>query len=359
MSLDEIYRGGSVVLTDGGIETRLIYEFGCSLPEFAAFLALLEPRARTALSTIYRSYLAVAREFGIKMQLGTPTWRAHPECLARLGFGATGDVERVNAAAVAFLKELRDEVGLADSVAIAGVIGPRRDGYDPKAAPGAMEARDYHAVQAGILAGLGVDLLYAPTFASVGELRGVAAAMAATGLPYMLAPVIDAEARLLDGTKLAAAIAEIDAAVSPVPLRYLIGCVHPTRLSEAFAYDAASLEKVAPRIAGLKANASTLPPDQLDRLDHLDEGSAADFADDMVALRHAHGFGILGGCCGTSDRHIRALGGEARGRRRPLTQSQRMRPISGKRRASGAARPKQSSAPSSQSSRHFATGGAA
>jgi methionine synthase I (cobalamin-dependent) len=27
----------------------------------------------------------------------------------------------------------------------------------------------------------------------------------------------------------------------------------------------------------------------------------------MVALRRAHGFAILGGCCGTSDRHIRAL----------------------------------------------------
>jgi S-methylmethionine-dependent homocysteine/selenocysteine methylase len=307
MSLDTIYRDDAVVLTDGGIETRLIYEFGCELPEFASFLALYEPKARAALTAIYRSYLAVARDYGVAMQIGTPTWRAHPECLARLGFGAPGDVERVNAAAVDFLRGLRAVTGLADSIAIAGVVGPRRDGYDPTSAPGAAEAQDYHAVQAEILAGLGVDLLYAPTFASVGELRGVAAAMAATGLPYMLAPVIDAEARLLDGTKLAAAIAEIDAAVSPPPLRYLIGCVHPTRLSEAFACDGASLEAVAPRIAGLKANASTLPPDQLDRLDHLDEGSAADFAAGMVALRRAHGFAILVGCCGTSDRHIRAL----------------------------------------------------
>jgi S-methylmethionine-dependent homocysteine/selenocysteine methylase len=306
-SFAERYRGDSVVLTDGGIETRLIYEFGCELPEFASFLALFDDKARAALATIYRSYLAVAREFGVAMQIGTPSWRAHPDCLARLGFAAPGDVERVNAAAVNFLRDLRAETGLADSVAIAGVIGPRRDGYDPAAAPGPAEAQAYHASQAGVLAGLGVDLLYAPTFASVGELRGVAAAMAATGLPYMLAPVIDAEARLLDGTKLAAAIAEIDAAVRPAPLRYLIGCVHPTRLSEAFAHDAVSLEPVASRIAGLKANASTLPPDQLDKLDHLDEGSAAEFADGMVALRRAHGFAILSGCCGTSDRHIRAL----------------------------------------------------
>jgi S-methylmethionine-dependent homocysteine/selenocysteine methylase len=307
MSLDEIYRGDSVVLTDGGIETRLIYEFGCSLPEFASFLALFEPKARAALGAIYRSYLAVAREFGMRMQLGTPTWRAHPECLARLGFAAPGDVARVNAAAVGFLRALRDEAGLADRIYIAGDIGPRSDGYDPSQAPEAAEARDYHAVQAGILASLGVDLLYAPTFASRAELRGVAEAMAATGRPYMLGPVIDAEARLLDGTPLVALIAEIDDAVRPAPLRYLIACVHPMRLGAAWVHDASALAAVAPRIAGLKANASTLPPDQLDRLDHLDEGSAAEFADGMVALRHAHGFGILGGCCGTSDRHIRAL----------------------------------------------------
>ncbi len=131
--------------------------------------------------------------------------------------------------------------------------------------------------------------------------------MAATGRPYMLGPVIDAEARLLDGTPLAELIAEIDGAVHPAPLRYLIACVHPTRLGTAFVHDAAALAAVAPRIAGLKANASTLPPEELDRLDHLDEGSAAAFADGMMALRRAHGFAILGGCCGTSDRHIRAL----------------------------------------------------
>jgi S-methylmethionine-dependent homocysteine/selenocysteine methylase len=306
-SLEERCRTNSPMLTDGGIETRLIYEFGCELPEFASFLALYDPVRRAALAAIYESYLAVAGDFALPMQLGTPTWRAHPDCLARLGFAAPGDVERVNGDAVAFLNDLRAQAGLRDSAYIAGVIGPRRDGYDPTNAPDAAEAQDYHARQAEILAAQGVDLLYAPTFASRGELRGVAAAMAATGLPYALAPVIDTAARLLDGTKLAEAIAEIDGACRPAPLYYLIGCIHPTRLSAAFAREAAALAAVAPRIAGLKANASTLPPDQLDKLDHLDEGSAAAFADGMLALRHDHEFHILGGCCGTSDKHIRAL----------------------------------------------------
>src|SRR5260221_5038221 len=132
ISLAERYGGNAVILTDGGIETRLIYEFGCALPEFASFLALFEPKARAALETIYRSYLAIAREFALPMQLGTPSWRAHPECLARLGFAAPGDVARVNAAAVGFLRELRDEAGVPGHGPVARGDRARRDRNPPR-----------------------------------------------------------------------------------------------------------------------------------------------------------------------------------------------------------------------------------
>jgi S-methylmethionine-dependent homocysteine/selenocysteine methylase len=313
----ELCRSGAVLLTDGGIETRLIYEFGCALPDFASFLPLFRPAQRPALEAIYRSYLDVAKDSGLPMQLGTPTWRAHPDSLARLGFDRPGDLERVNRAAVEFLANLRAEAGLEDRVYLAGVIGPRRDGYDPAGAPGVEESRDYHAAQARVLAECGVDLLYAPTFAARAELHGVAAAMATTGLPYALAPVIDTAARLPDGTALADAIREIDAAVRPAPLHYLIGCVHPTRFEAAFAHAHPSLAPVAHRIAGLKANASTLPPDQLDKLDHLDAGAPVRFAEEMLALRRDHGLTVLGGCCGTSDKHIRAIAARLAAREAP------------------------------------------
>jgi len=303
----ELSRAHAVMLTDGGIETRLIYEFGCDLPDFASFLPLYRPAQRPALEAIYRSYLAVAQDFAGPMQLGTPTWRAHPDGLARAGFDRPGDLERVNRDAVAFLQALRTEAGLEDRVYLAGVIGPRRDGYDPAGAPGAADSRDYHARQAQVLAGCGVDLLYAPTFSSHAELHGVAAAMAATGLPYAVAPVIDAQARLLDGTPLADAIRAIDADVDPAPLHYLIGCVHPTRFAAAFSHADRLPASVAGRVVGIKANASTLPPDQLDKLDHLDSEAAGAFADDMLALRRDYKLSVLGGCCGTGDRHIRAI----------------------------------------------------
>ncbi|MBS0518257.1 MAG: homocysteine S-methyltransferase family protein [Proteobacteria bacterium] len=292
-----------VLLTDGGIETRLIYEFHRPLPDFASFLPLFTPDGRAVLATIYRSYMQIAVDYRLPMQVGTPTWRAHPEGLARQGFSAPDDIARVNGEAVAFLQDLRREVGAEDGVFIAGVVGPRRDGYDPDGAPDAMTAEAYHTPQARALAAAGVDLLYAPTFASTEELLGVARAFAATGSPYVLAPVIGADGRLPDGTPLGEAIERIDAGVSPRPLQFLIGCVHPTRLVEAAATPAWPRTS---RVAGLKANASSLPPEELDKLDHLEEGRPEIFADLMAALR-GRGLKVLGGCCGTSDAHIRAL----------------------------------------------------
>jgi S-methylmethionine-dependent homocysteine/selenocysteine methylase len=179
----EAVRQAPVMLADGGIETRLIYQDHLPLPDFASFLPLFDPAARPMLAALYCSYLAIAKDTGLPMQVGTPTWRAHPEGLARQGFTATDDLHRVNAAAVALLRDLRQASGLEGLVFIAGVIGPRRDGYDPASAPDAGEARDYHGPQAACLAGLGVDLLYAPTFASAAELRGVAAAMRRPACP--------------------------------------------------------------------------------------------------------------------------------------------------------------------------------
>jgi homocysteine S-methyltransferase len=292
-----------VLLTDGGIETRLIYEFRLPLPDFAAFLALFSAEGRAALGTIYRGYMEIAVDHDLPMQVGTPTWRAHPEGLARQGFSAADDLVRINGEAVEFLQGLRRELGAEDKVFIAGVIGPRHDGYDPDGAPDEAGAEAYHTAQTQALAAAGADLLYAPTFASAEELTGVARAFAATALPYALAPVIGPDGRLPDGTPLGEAVARIDADVSPRPLQFLIGCVHPTGFAAATATPA--WPKV-PRVLGLKANASTLPPEELDKLDHLEEGKPEAFAALMTGL-HARGFKILGGCCGTSDAHIRAL----------------------------------------------------
>jgi S-methylmethionine-dependent homocysteine/selenocysteine methylase len=303
MHIADRLKSAPVILTEGALVTRLIYEFHQPTPDFAAFVHLFDAGGRAALTAIYRSYMEIAAEYDLPMLVTTPTWRAHPEGLARQGFTAPGDLARVNGEAVAFLQDMRRDLGLEDKVIIAGVIGPRIDGYDPSGAPDATAAEAYHLPQARVLAGLGVDLLYAPTFASVEELLGVSRAFATTGLSYFVAPVIDAGGRLRDGTFLADAVTRIDADAGRPPLHFLIGCVHPTHFAEAAMTTAWPNSN---RVVGLQANASSLPPEELEKLRHLDEGEPEAFADLMADL-HARGLKVLGGCCGTGVEHIRAL----------------------------------------------------
>ena len=308
MNIETVFRSGATILTDGGIETRLIYEFNIDLPEFASYTALFDDQGRSALTEIYRGYLAIASEFQMPMLIGTPTWRAHPDCLRRLGFSKDDDLHRVNAEAVTFLQGLRRDTRTEALVHIAGVIGPRYDGYRAEDAPGLDEARDYHHHQAQVLAGLGVDLLYGPTFASHAEMAGVAHAMAETGLPYALAPVIDDHGRLLDGVPFTEAARLVDETADPKPLYYLAGCVHPSTFLSAIEAGEDRMQREIPsRLAGLKANASPLPPDRLDSLDHLAGDAPAVLAGEILAVRNRYRLRIVGGCCGTSDRHIRAV----------------------------------------------------
>jgi S-methylmethionine-dependent homocysteine/selenocysteine methylase len=303
MEFAERLKSEPVFLAEGAIGTRLIYEFKRETPDFAQFVHLFDPASRADMIEIFRSYMEIAAEYDLPMLVSAPTWRAHPEGLARQGFDAPGDLVRVNNDAVAMVQGLRRELGLEHNVYIAGVIGPRFDGYDPSGAPDAATAEAYHLPQARVLAAAGVDVLSARTFTSMGELLGIARAFAATGLPYVLAPVINADGHLRDGTPLDEAVARIDAEVSRPPLHFFIGCVHPAHVVAAA--DGMSWP-ISDRVHGLHGNASDLSHDQLDKLDHLDAGDSEDFADRMVEL-HGRGVKLLGGCCGTGVAHIRAV----------------------------------------------------
>jgi homocysteine S-methyltransferase len=63
-------------LTDGGIETTLIFHDGLELPHFAAFHLLRDAKGREALVRYYESYIAIAKAAGLGFVLESPTWRA-------------------------------------------------------------------------------------------------------------------------------------------------------------------------------------------------------------------------------------------------------------------------------------------
>ena len=55
---------GDPILTDGGIETTLIFHDGLELPHFASFMLLESTAGRAALIRYFESYVEVARKHG-------------------------------------------------------------------------------------------------------------------------------------------------------------------------------------------------------------------------------------------------------------------------------------------------------
>ena len=295
---------GLPVVTDGGLETDLIYHHGPDLPEFAAFVLVDDDRGRDLLTGYYQPYLDIARRAGAAVQLETPTWRANGDWGERLGYSPT-DLDRVNRDAVALLHRLRDRAGL-DRFLVSGCVGPRGDGYVAGDEVEPDEAAAYHAPQIEAFATAGADLVTALTLTGTGEAIGIVAAARAAGLPVAVSFTVEQDGRLPDGTPLAAAVTEVDAAGGPD--YFMVNCAHPTHIAPALGDAAAGAWRS--RIVGLRANASTLSHEELDAATELDEGDPAELATAHDGLRPQFpNLALLGGCCGTDARHVAALWG--------------------------------------------------
>jgi homocysteine S-methyltransferase len=303
---------GGWFLTDGGIETTLIYHEGIELPEFAAFVLLDSEAGRETLSRYYRRYLDIAAASpGAGFVLESPTWRAGRDWCATLGLDEAA-MRRLNAAAVALMHRLRDaHAGALDGpIVVSGCIGPRGDGYQPGQPMSGDDALRAHLPQARALAEAGVDMLGAITMTTSGEAIGVARAAAALGLPCAISFTVETDGRLPSGETLAEAIAATDGDGGMPPAYYMLNCAHPTHF-EAVLADG---EAWRGRIRGLRANASRCSHAELDAMTTLDAGDPQDLAGRYRRLREPlPALNVLGGCCGTDHRHVAAIAAAWRG----------------------------------------------
>jgi S-methylmethionine-dependent homocysteine/selenocysteine methylase len=293
---------GDLFLTDGGIETSLIFHQGLDLPEFAAFVLLDHDEGVDQLRSYYEPYLALARESGAGFVLESPTWRASPRWAARLGV-STENLDALNRRAIALMEELRESVGDAP-VVISGCIGPEGDGYRPAELLSADAARDYHSTQIGTFADTAADMVTAITMTYAQEATGLTQAARDAGLPVAISFTVETDGRLPNGAGLGEAIEEVDEATGGAPAYYMINCAHPTHFDDVLATN----EPWRDRIRGLRANASTLSHDELDAMEELDDGDPDDLAARYAGLRsRLPNLSILGGCCGTDHRHVAAI----------------------------------------------------
>jgi S-methylmethionine-dependent homocysteine/selenocysteine methylase len=294
---------GGVFLTDGGIETTLIFHEGLDLPLFAAFDLLKDEQGTEALRRYYEPYLDLARERALGFVLESPTWRASPRWAKEIGY-SDAELDALNRKAIGLMEELRDSHDTGGPVVISGCIGPQDDGYSPETTLSAAEAQDYHSTQIGTFADTPADMVCAVTLTYAGEAVGITRAAGAAGLPAAISFTLETDGRLPSGQELGEAIEQVDAETDSAPAYYMINCVHPTHFENAIEGGAAW----ARRIRGLRANASTKSHAELDEAEELDEGDPDDLGPRYASLREKlPNLNVLGGCCGTDHRHVCAV----------------------------------------------------
>jgi len=293
------------ILGEGAVIERLRRTDTLELDPFLVNSAFIyEENKRKALEDIFRQYLQIGSDFDLPLLVSSATWRASRERIEAAGYAGID----VNGDNVRFLDEIRESYGeYAEKVLICGLLSCRGDAYSPADALGVSEAHDFHAWQAGKLAAAGVDFLLAATLPALSEATGLAQALAATGQPYVISFVVRPGGTLLDGTPLHDAIAAIDATVTPQPLGYMVNCTHASFARAALLHETNSSPLARQRIIGLLANTAALSPEDLNDSDSLVEEYPTTFAHAVAGLHRELGLKILGGCCGTDDRHIRSL----------------------------------------------------
>jgi S-methylmethionine-dependent homocysteine/selenocysteine methylase len=295
--------GSDLFLTDGGIETTLIFHEGLELPDFSAFHLFKDAEGKAALQKYYRTYADIARRFGTGLILESATWRANADWGTKLGYSREALAE-VNRKAIHLLEELRAEYENEHTkVVISGCIGPRGDGYNPTNLMTETEAEAYHREQIETFMTTAADMVCAITMNYAEEAVGIARAAQAAGMPVAISFTVETDGKLPTGQTLQDAIEQVERATSHYPAYYMINCAHPTHFEHSLAEG-----RYIERIRGLRANASRLSHAELNESPVLDEGNPVELGQQYAHLKQRlRNMTIMGGCCGTDHRHVERI----------------------------------------------------
>ncbi len=282
------------VLADGAMGT-VLYARGIFVNRCYDELNLSDPNL---ILGVHEEYLQAGAEI-----LETNTFGANRFRLAR--HGLAGKMAEINAAGVRLARQaverLKEKQAPRSEIAawVAGSVGPLGVRLEPLGKTGLDEARAAFAGQIGILAQNGVDFLIIETMPALNEAHEAleAAKAVAPHLPVLVMVTVDDESECLDGASPAQAAALLtEWGADAVGVNCSTGPATVLTAAEAMRA-ATALPLAAMPNAGVPRavegrNVYLCSPEYM-----------ASFARKAVAA----GVQIVGGCCGTTPNHIRAM----------------------------------------------------
>ena len=295
---------GGLFLTDGGLETTLIFHEDIDLPSFAAFPLLRDESGYAKIFKYYSTYADIAEKNKAGFILESCTWRASTGWGEILGYNQS-DLELANTRAIELLEDIRSVYESDHSkMVISGCLGPRGDGYAIGNIMTAKEAEEYHKTQIETLSKTNADFITALTMNYTEEAIGITHAARTEGIPVVISFTVETDGRLPSGESLKSAIQKVDEETDNTPEYYMINCAHPTHFNDVLSDNEPWLN----RIHGIRANASSKSHAELDEAEELDDGNPDQLGKQFNELRSVlSNLNVLGGCCGTDHRHIDAI----------------------------------------------------
>jgi S-methylmethionine-dependent homocysteine/selenocysteine methylase len=269
------------ILLDGAMGTELERRGArCTLPLWSAH-ALIE--APDLVARIHRDYLEAGAEV-----LTADTFRTQARTLAHAGLGARAAELTARAVSLA-----RDALG-PKAGWIAGSMPTLEDCWRPDLTPDDASLDREHAAHAANLATAGVDLVLVETMNTRREAIAATHAARATGLPVWVSFACDDRARLLSGESLADTLRDV-ARFEPALVG--VNCLPPPHVAPAL-----DVLRALGRPFAVYANLGA--PD--DAAGRTHDATPAEFAAHAQRWIDA-GARAVGGCCGTTPAHVRAI----------------------------------------------------
>jgi len=230
-----------------------------------------------------------------------------PDHMRRIGApGLEGRAEELTRVAVRVAREAAGRRSDGRGVAVAGVVGPIQHPFRPDLVPAEEDARREHEEGIRLLVECGCDLILLESMNTVREARAAlqAARQVRGDMPVWVSFVCEPGGKLLSGESLR----EAAAALEPLrPDAVLVNCAPPEEIEEAVS----ALSAATRRPVGGYAHIGRFDPPSWKfefhpRFVETETWPPARYAAGARAWA-GRGARILGGCCGTTPDHVRAL----------------------------------------------------
>lgn len=312
MSFEKYFRESPAILMEGAIGERIKREFNILPDEIVALAALVyNEEAKVAMQKIFKEYIEIAAKYQLPLLVTTPTRRANKERTLKSQFDENIIADNVN-----FLKGIRETANAI--MFIGGLMGCKGDAYKATEVLSVDEALEFHSWQVNLFKMAKVDYLFAGIMPALTEAIGMAKAMEATGIPYIISFMIRENGKLIDGTSLHDAIETIDNSTIIHPVCYMVNCVHPKVLAKALSCPFNKTDLVKNRFKGIQANTSPLTPEELDNSAELKCSNSTTLANEMVDLCNYLTPKIFGGCCGTDNIYMDEIAKQVSAKIKPV-----------------------------------------